>query len=140
MQTRRPGPLGLAQVGVPRRHRKSVGLAHDRCDVEARGQIEVADHRADQRRLLGILPAQDQRVGAHARVRNAIVDHNVKIPEHAVIGLDPETNRREGHTVTESGLVIVHADSPGVSVQDVPRRPAASEQGKLRSRARAGDL
>jgi len=79
-------------------------------------------------------------IGAHARVRNAIVDHNVKIPEHAVIGLDPETNRREGHTVTESGLVIVHADSPGVSVQDVPRRPAASEQGKLRSRARAGDL
>ncbi|HSP68048.1 MAG TPA: glucose-1-phosphate adenylyltransferase [Bryobacteraceae bacterium] len=79
-------------------------------------------------------------IGAHARIRNAIVDHNVKIPEHAVIGLDPETNRREGHTVTESGLVIVHADSPGVSVQDVPRRPVASEQGKLRRRARAGDL
>jgi len=79
-------------------------------------------------------------VGAHSRIRNCIVDHSLIIPEHAVIGLDPEANRREGHTVTESGLVIVHADSPGVSVQDVPRRPAASEQGKLRSRARAGDL
>jgi len=44
-------------------------------------------------------------VGAHSRLRNCIVDHNLKIPEHAVIGLDPETNRREGHTVTDSGLV-----------------------------------
>jgi glucose-1-phosphate adenylyltransferase len=79
-------------------------------------------------------------IGAYARVRNAIVDHNLKIPEYAVIGLDPEANRREGHTVTESGLVIVHADSPGVSVQEVPRRPVASEQGKLRRGARAGDL
>jgi glucose-1-phosphate adenylyltransferase len=67
-------------------------------------------------------------VGAHSRIRNAIVDHNLKIPEYAVIGADPEANRREGHTVTDSGLVIVHADSPGVSVQDVPRRPAASER------------
>lgn len=73
-------------------------------------------------------------VGAHSQIRNAIVDHNVKIPEHAVIGLDPETNRREGHTVTDSGLVIVHADSPGVSAAGIPRRPAAPEQGKLQHR------
>ena len=66
-------------------------------------------------------------VGAHSRIRNCIVDHNLKIPEHAVIGLDPETNRREGHTVTDSGLVIVHADSPGITVQEIQRRPAAVE-------------
>jgi glucose-1-phosphate adenylyltransferase len=77
-------------------------------------------------------------VGAHSRLRNCIVDHNLKIPEHAVIGLDPEINRREGHTVTESGLVVVHAGSPGVSVQDIPRRPVASDQGKLRRSARSG--
>jgi glucose-1-phosphate adenylyltransferase len=75
-------------------------------------------------------------VGAHSRIRNAIVDHNLKIPEHAVIGLDPEANRREGHTVTDSGLVIVHADSPGVSVQEVQRRPAAAEQSRLHRSAR----
>ncbi len=69
-------------------------------------------------------------VGAHSRIRNCIVDHNLKIPEHAVIGLDPETNRREGHTVTESGLVIVHADSPGVTVQEAPRRPIGLERGR----------
>jgi ADP-glucose pyrophosphorylase len=75
-------------------------------------------------------------VGAHSRIRNAIVDHNLKIPEYAAIGLDPETNRREGHTVTDSGLVIVHADSPGVKVQETQRRPAAAEQSRLRRSAR----
>ena len=70
-------------------------------------------------------------IGGYSRLRNCIVDHNLKIPDHAVIGLDPETNRREGHTVTDSGLVIVHADSPGVSVQELSRRPAGSERGKL---------
>jgi glucose-1-phosphate adenylyltransferase len=75
-------------------------------------------------------------VGAHSRIRNCIVDHNLKIPEHAVIGMDPETNRREGHTVTDSGLVIVHAGSPDVSEQEPQRRPAASVQGNFRRSAR----
>jgi glucose-1-phosphate adenylyltransferase len=79
-------------------------------------------------------------VGAHSRIRNAIVDHNLKIPEHAVIGLDPETNRREGHTVTDSGLVIVHAESPGVSVQEIPRRPVASERNHLHRARHASPL
>jgi glucose-1-phosphate adenylyltransferase len=70
-------------------------------------------------------------VGAHSRIRNCIVDHNVKIPEHAVIGMEPETNRLEGHTVTNSGLVVVHAGSPGVSVQEVQRRPATRERAIL---------
>jgi glucose-1-phosphate adenylyltransferase len=74
-------------------------------------------------------------VGPHSRVRNAIVDHNLKIPEYAVIGLDPEVNRREGHTVTDSGLVIVHADSPGITVQEIQRRPASSAQGTPRRSA-----
>ena len=75
-------------------------------------------------------------VGASSRIRNCIVDHNVKIPEHAVIGLDPEANRREGHTVTDSGLVVVHALSPGVKVQEVARRPAASDLSRLRHSVR----
>jgi glucose-1-phosphate adenylyltransferase len=77
-------------------------------------------------------------VGAHSRIRNCIVDHNVKIPEYAVIGMDPETNRREGHTVTDSGLVIVHANSPGVRVQEATRRPAASVRGSLHRSAGIG--
>jgi len=77
-------------------------------------------------------------VGAHSGLHNCIVDHNVKIPEHAVIGLDPEANRREGHIVTDSGLVIVHAASPGVSVQEIQRRPATREPGHLHRKAGTG--
>jgi len=77
-------------------------------------------------------------VGAHSRIRNCIVDHNVRIPEHAVIGMDPQTNRIEGHTVTDSGLVIVHAGSPDVSVQEVQRRPATRERGILHRDAGTG--
>ena len=71
-------------------------------------------------------------IGAHSRIRNAIVNHNLRIPEHTVIGVDPELNRREGHTVTDSGLVIVHAESPGITVQEIQRRPAASQQRTMR--------
>jgi glucose-1-phosphate adenylyltransferase len=76
-------------------------------------------------------------VGAHSRIRNCIVDHNLRVPEHAVIGLNPETNRREGHTVTDSGLVILHAESPGVRVQETQRRPPASQQRNLRTGAKS---
>jgi glucose-1-phosphate adenylyltransferase len=47
------------------------------------------------------------RVGRHAVVRRAIVDKNVVIPENARIGLDPEEDRANGLTVTESGLVVI---------------------------------
>jgi glucose-1-phosphate adenylyltransferase len=77
-------------------------------------------------------------VGGHSRIRNCIVDHNVKIPENTTIGLNAEANRREGHTVTDSGLVIVHAGSPGVTVQEVARRPAVPEHGSFRRGARMG--
>lgn len=76
-------------------------------------------------------------VGAHSRLRNCIVDHNLKIPESAVLGLDPQANRREGHTVTDSGLVIVHRDSPGVRVQESPRRSVGMEHGHLHRSARS---
>lgn len=69
-------------------------------------------------------------VGAHSIIRNAIVDHNVRIPDHTKIGVDAEANRRAGHTVTESGLVVVHAGSPGVTVAETMpegRRPATTE-------------
>jgi hypothetical protein len=34
--------------------------------------------------------------------------------------------------------VIVHADSPGVSVQEIARRPAVSDRGILQRGARTG--
>ena len=49
------------------------------------------------------------RVGRHARVRRAIIDRDVFIPRGALIGHNPEEDRRR-HTVTDSGIVVVTTD------------------------------
>jgi glucose-1-phosphate adenylyltransferase len=46
------------------------------------------------------------RVGRHARIRRAILDRDVFVPRGALIGYDPEEDRRR-HTVTERGVVVV---------------------------------
>jgi glucose-1-phosphate adenylyltransferase len=46
-------------------------------------------------------------VGRHVRIRKAIIDKNVVIPDGAEIGYDLEADRRKGYTVTESGIVVV---------------------------------
>jgi glucose-1-phosphate adenylyltransferase len=48
-------------------------------------------------------------VGRHARIRNAIIDRDVMVPRAAVIGHDPDEDRRR-HTVTERGIVVVTVD------------------------------
>ena len=49
------------------------------------------------------------RVGRHARLRRTIVDRDVVIPRGAVVGYNPEEDRRR-HTVSEGGVVVVTAD------------------------------
>jgi glucose-1-phosphate adenylyltransferase len=49
------------------------------------------------------------RVGRHARIRRAIIDRDALIPRGAVIGYNPEEDRRR-HTVSDSGIVVVTAD------------------------------
>ncbi len=46
-------------------------------------------------------------VGRHARVRRAILDRDVQVPPGAVVGEDPDEDRRRGFTVTESGITVV---------------------------------
>jgi glucose-1-phosphate adenylyltransferase len=53
-------------------------------------------------------------IGRHSRIRRAIIDTDVTVEEHTEIGFDPEADQRAGHFVTESGIVIVHGDSPNV--------------------------
>jgi glucose-1-phosphate adenylyltransferase len=53
-------------------------------------------------------------VGRNCRIRRAIIDQNLRLPESAEIGLDVEADARAGHFLTDSGLVIVHRNSPGV--------------------------
>jgi glucose-1-phosphate adenylyltransferase len=45
-------------------------------------------------------------IGRHARVRNAIIDRHVTIPERAEIGFDIEADRQR-YNVTENGVVVV---------------------------------
>jgi glucose-1-phosphate adenylyltransferase len=45
-------------------------------------------------------------IGRHAKVRRAILDKNVRVPEGATIGYDLERDARHHH-VTESGIIVV---------------------------------
>ena len=46
-------------------------------------------------------------VGRKARIKRAIIDENVVIPEGAEIGYNHAADRLKGYTVTDSGIVIV---------------------------------
>jgi glucose-1-phosphate adenylyltransferase len=46
-------------------------------------------------------------VGRRAKVRRAIIDKGVSIPDGFVVGYDPEVDQRRGFTVTENGVTII---------------------------------
>lgn len=46
-------------------------------------------------------------IGRNSRIRRAIVDTGVHIPESSVIGYDLQEDRARGYTVTDSGIVVV---------------------------------
>jgi glucose-1-phosphate adenylyltransferase len=48
-------------------------------------------------------------IGRHCRIRRAIIDRDVHIPEGTVIGYDPVEDRRN-YFVTPSGLTVVTRD------------------------------
>jgi len=48
-------------------------------------------------------------VGRHCRIRKAIIDRDVDIPEGTVIGYDTEADRQKYH-VTDSGITVVTRD------------------------------
>jgi glucose-1-phosphate adenylyltransferase len=48
-------------------------------------------------------------VGRHCKIRRAIIDRDVHIPEGTVIGFDTEADRQKYH-VTESGITVVTRD------------------------------
>jgi glucose-1-phosphate adenylyltransferase len=48
-------------------------------------------------------------IGRHCRIRNAIVDRDVHIPEGAIIGFDPELDSKN-FLVTETGITVVTRD------------------------------
>jgi glucose-1-phosphate adenylyltransferase len=54
-------------------------------------------------------------IGRRAKVRKAILDKNVRVPEDAVIGYDLEKDRRLYH-VTDSGIVVIEGHRSSVDV------------------------
>ena len=46
-------------------------------------------------------------IGRHAKLRRAILDKNVRIPENATVGYDLDADRARGWHVTESGIVVI---------------------------------
>jgi glucose-1-phosphate adenylyltransferase len=57
-------------------------------------------------------------IGRHAKVRRAILDKNVRVPEGAAIGYDLERDR-QFHHVTESGIVVVEGHRSHVDLSTV---------------------
>jgi len=54
-------------------------------------------------------------IGRRAKIRRAILDKNVRVPEDATIGYDLEKDRQH-HYVTESGIVVVEGHRSWVEV------------------------
>jgi glucose-1-phosphate adenylyltransferase len=57
-------------------------------------------------------------VGRHAKVRCAILDKNVKIPEGAQIGYDLDQDRKK-YYVTESGIVVIEGHQSTVDISTI---------------------
>jgi glucose-1-phosphate adenylyltransferase len=57
-------------------------------------------------------------IGRRARIRRAILDKNVRIPEGATIGFDLEHDKRFHH-VTERGIVVVEGLRSSVDISAV---------------------
>ena len=65
-------------------------------DVRVNSYCEVAD----------TIMYNHVNIGRHSRIRRAIIDRHVNLPERTEIGYDTEADRRRFH-VTESGIVVV---------------------------------
>ena len=55
-------------------------------------------------------------IGRHAKVRHAILDKNVCVPENAQIGYDLDADGAQGWHVTDSGIVVIGGERSTVPV------------------------
>ena len=59
-------------------------------------------------------------VGRHAKIRRAIIDKGVQVPEGMEIGYDLEKDRARGFSVTESGIVVIGKVDDALQFQQTP--------------------
>jgi glucose-1-phosphate adenylyltransferase len=55
-------------------------------------------------------------IGRHSKVRRAILDKNVRVPEDTTIGYDHDADRAHGWHVTDSGIVVIGGERGTVPV------------------------
>ena len=55
-------------------------------------------------------------IGRHAKVRRAILNKNVRVPEGTLIGHDHDADRARGWDVTDSGIVVIGGERSTVPV------------------------
>ncbi len=55
-------------------------------------------------------------VGRHAKVRRAILDKNVKLPENTQVGYDREADEKRGWHVSESGITVIEGKRSTVDI------------------------
>jgi len=58
-------------------------------------------------------------IGRRAKVRNAILDKNVRVPDDSQIGCDIEADRRAQYHVTEDGIVVISGERGHVDITDL---------------------
>ena len=65
-------------------------------------------------------------IGRNARVRRAIIDKGVHVPENMKIGFDHELDAARGFTVSEGGVVVIGKVDGLLELSD----PLTSESGR----------
>ena len=58
-------------------------------------------------------------IGRKAKLRNCILEKNVRIPVGAVIGYDLEADRKAGYFVTDTGMVVVEGKRTPVELTKI---------------------
>jgi glucose-1-phosphate adenylyltransferase len=48
-------------------------------------------------------------VGRYSRVRRAILDQGVNLPQNSVVGFDAEADRARGYLISDGGVTVVTA-------------------------------
>ena len=57
-------------------------------------------------------------IGRYSRIRRAIIDEDVVLPENSRVGFDAEEDRALGRVVTESGITVVPSPVAHNRMQD----------------------
>lgn len=55
----------------------------------------------------GSILLSSAQIGRYSRIRRAIIDSRVTVPESSVIGFDPDADRAAGYHISEGGVVVV---------------------------------